>query len=105
MEYSQSRSGIDCDHCGSDNDLLNSAKHELIIDQVGEIDAAFLNDDEPNEDASAELLLVKLHEAQHPTTLGQVFSKKASILPLDIDKECMPWSAAYLRQKRPSIHY
>lgn len=99
VEYSQSRSGIDCDHYSPDDDFFDFTKHELIIDRVGEIDAALLSDDEPNEDASAELLLVRLLEVQHPTIPGQVFSKKASTFALDIDKECMPWSAAYLRPK------
>jgi len=96
FEYNDFRFGVDCDQGDPDDDLPGVPEHELIVDRTGRLDEALLSDEDPNEGAVGDLLLVRLRVPRKVVLLEEI-SKQTGPPHLDIDRECMPWSAIYLR--------
>ncbi len=99
VEYNEFRFGVDCDQGDAEDDFSYSSEHELIVDRVGDLGLAPCNDDEPVENATEELLLIRPAVQQDAAIAGQVSPTKKEVFSLDIDREGMPWSVAHLRTK------
>jgi hypothetical protein len=99
VEYNDVRFGVECDLNDPDDEVLDALGHELILDRTIEanVGEALLSDLAPDEDAFAQLVMVKSLTSQSGVPPDLIAQARTSILRLEIDRESLPWSAMHLR--------